>query len=66
MSDRSAIPNPDDGNQNMNHLLVRDIVKRPELTLVNGWLPVFGGPGPGFELDWDAVGRAADACRERG
>lgn len=50
----------------MNHLLVRDIVKRPELTLVNGWLPVFGGPGPGFELDWDAVGRAADACRERG
>ena len=58
-------PNLDDGNQYMNDLLAWDIVRSPDLTLQRGKLPVFGGPGLGFELDRDAVERAAQACREK-
>lgn len=56
----STIPNLDDGNQYMNHLLAWDIVKSPNLELVQGKLPVFSGPGLGFVLDDDAVGKAND------
>ena len=62
----ATIPNLDDGNQYMNHLLAWDIVRQPDLTLDGGRLPAFGGPGLGFELDTDAVGRAHEAYRERG
>ena len=61
----AVTPNLDDGNQYMNDLLAWDIVSRPDLALRRGRLPVLGGPGLGFELDPDAVGRAADAHRER-
>lgn len=54
----AAIPNLDDGNQYMNHFLQWDIIASPDLELKNGKLPVLGGPGLGFELDWDAVERA--------
>ena len=56
----ATIPNLDDGNQYMNHLLAWDIVKSPDLALQNGKLPVLQGPGLGFELDWDAVSRAGE------
>lgn len=59
----AAIANLDDGNQFMNHLLVEDIVAAPDLTLQRGRLPVPSGPGLGFELDWDAVARAAERHR---
>lgn len=59
----AVVPNLDDGNQYMNHLLVYDIVKRPPLALERGSLPVLRGPGLGFELDWDAVARAEEDYR---
>ena len=55
----ATIPNLDDGNQIMPQLLAEDIVAAPELTPRRGRLPVFEGPGLGFELDRDAVARAA-------
>ena len=57
----ATLPNLDDGNQYMNHLLEWDIVKSPDLALKNGRLPVLTGPGLGFELDRDAVAQAAEA-----
>lgn len=57
----ATLPNLDDGNQYMNHLLEWDIVKSPDLRLHNGRLPVLSGPGLGIELDTDAVDRAAEA-----
>jgi len=59
----AVIPNLDDGNQYMNHLLVSDIVISPDLALTDGRLPVLSGPGLGFEVDSDAVARAAEAHR---
>ena len=56
----ATIPNLDDGNQYMNHFLSWDIVKTPQLKLLNGKLPVFKGAGLGFELDEDRVKQAAD------
>lgn len=58
----ATIENLDDGNQYMNHLLVEDIVRQPDLRLTRGQLPVLEGAGLGFELDWDAVGRAEEAA----
>ena len=57
----AVTPNLDDGNQYMNNLLAWDIVKKPDLTLQDGMLPVPDEPGLGFELDWNAVGQAAEA-----
>jgi len=59
----STLLNLDDGNQYMNHLLIEDIVESPNLTLKCGQLPVVSGPGLGFELNWDAVGRAEESHR---
>lgn len=59
----ATLPNLDDGNQIMWQLLAEDIVSAPDLTPENGRLPVFDGPGLGFELDRDAVARAAQRCR---
>lgn len=59
----ATLANLDDGNQYMNHFLVEDIIERPGLVLEGGQLPVLSGPGLGFELDWDAVGRAEEAYR---
>jgi L-alanine-DL-glutamate epimerase-like enolase superfamily enzyme len=59
----ATLANLDDGNQYMNHLLSEDIISKPNLTLKQGALPVLPGPGLGFELDWDAIGRAEEAHR---
>jgi muconate cycloisomerase len=61
----ATVANLDDGNQYMNHLLKEDIIAGPSLELKNGKLPVLQGPGLGFELDWDAVGRATEAHEKR-
>jgi L-alanine-DL-glutamate epimerase-like enolase superfamily enzyme len=60
----ATLSNLDDGNQYMNHLLVEDIISRPDLTLQEGKLPVISGPGLGFDLDWDAVARAEERYRK--
>lgn len=60
----STLNNLDDGNQYMNHLLTEDIIRHPSLALQKGTLPVLAGPGLGFELDCDAVGRAEEAYRQ--
>ena len=59
----AVTPNLDDGNQYMIDLLAWDVVKSPDLTLQRGTLPVLDGPGLSFELDEDAVARAAQAWR---
>ncbi len=56
----ATIPNLDDGNQYMNHLLAEDLVSAPDLTLQEGKLGISTRPGLGFELDEDAVARAAE------
>ncbi|WP_299755130.1 mandelate racemase/muconate lactonizing enzyme family protein [uncultured Boseongicola sp.] len=56
----ATLPNLDDGNQYMNHLLEWDIVKSPDLRLQEGRLPILRGPGLGIELDADALARAAE------
>jgi len=56
----ATLPNLDDGNQYMNHLLEWDIIKSPDIALRDGSLPVLGGPGLGITLDPDAVARAAE------
>ena len=57
----AVTPNLDDGNQYMNNFLAWDIVRQPDLTLQCGRLSVLDGPGLGFELDWNAVHKAAEA-----
>ena len=41
--------------------LASDVISSPELSLVEGRLPVVSGPGFGFEIDSDALARAAEA-----
>ena len=55
----ATLANLDDANQYMNHLLVEDVIRTPDLTLCDGKLPVLRGLG--FELNWDAVARAEEA-----
>lgn len=59
-----TLPNLTDGNQIMHQLLVEDLLAGPDITPVAGKLGVPDGPGFGFELDWAAVGRAAELYRE--
>ena len=53
-------PNISTGNQIMHQLLVEDLISSPDLTPHNGRLGLWSGPGFGFELNRDAVGRAAE------
>ena len=62
----ATIPNMDDGNQIMPQLLEEDIVARPSLTPVESALPISMLPGLGFELDRDAIARAAEAYAKAG
>ena len=62
----ATVPNLDDGNQYMNHLIAEDIISAPDLRLDAGQLPVSELPGLGFELDEDAIGRAAERYRALG
>jgi L-alanine-DL-glutamate epimerase-like enolase superfamily enzyme len=57
----ASVRNMDDGNQIMWQLLAEDIVMKPSLVPNGGALPVSNLPGLGFELDRDAVKRAAKA-----
>ncbi|RWB75878.1 MAG: muconate cycloisomerase [Mesorhizobium sp.] len=62
----ATVPNLDDANQIMWQLLEEDLVESPDLRPVNGFLPVLKKPGYGFELDLDAVGRAAEVyCKQK-
>ena len=61
----ATIPNLDDGNQIMVQLLAEDILAAPSLTPMDARLPVLTGAGLGFELDRDAVARAAERYRTR-
>lgn len=60
----ATLANLDDGNQIMWQLLAEDIVAAPDLTPAAGHLAVGDQPGLGFELDRDAVARAAEAYRK--
>ena len=60
----ATINNMDDGNQIMWQLLAEDIISKPNLVPKDGALPVGGLPGLGFELNRDAVSRAAEAYRQ--
>ena len=55
-----AIPNIDDGNQDMSKLLAESLITEPSLKLNKGRLGQWNAPGLGFTLDADAVARAAD------
>ena len=61
----ATIPNLDDGNQFMNHLMETDIINSPDLTLQNGGLPVLDGPGLGFEINFEAVQEAKEKYKIR-
>ena len=60
----ATLNNLDDGNQIMWQLLAEDIVKSPNLVPKDGGLPISDLPGLGFDLNWDAVERAAEAYRK--
>ena len=51
--------NLDDANQYMNHLLTSDVIASPDLSLKDAKLGAFDAPGLGFEIDPDAVAKAA-------
>ena len=56
----ATLPNLDDGNQYMNHLLESDIIQAPDLSLFEGSLPTLDGPGLGFKIDGEAVKEAEE------
>ena len=60
----ATLANMDNGNQIMWQLLAEDIVTRPNLVPRDGALPISDLPGLGFELNRDAVARAAEAYRK--
>ena len=51
--------NIDDANQEMAYLLSESLISAPDLTLTNGRLSPWDGPGFGFTLNKAAVARAA-------
>ncbi|MFC4256226.1 muconate cycloisomerase [Altererythrobacter xixiisoli] len=60
----AVIANLDDGNQYMNHFLAEDIITGPDLRLQEGTLPLLTAPGLGFDINPDAVARAAENYRQ--
>jgi L-alanine-DL-glutamate epimerase-like enolase superfamily enzyme len=58
-----TLANLTDGNQIMHQLLVEDLISAPDMTPQQGAIGTLARPGLGFELDWDAVGRAAERYR---
>ena len=58
-----TLPNLTDGNQIMHQLIIEDIIAAPDITPRQGKIGLLERPGLGFELDWDAVGRAAERYR---
>ena len=61
----ATLGNLDDGNQIIWQLLEEDLVASPDLMPIAGALTVSNRPGLGFELDRDAVARAAEAYRKQ-
>jgi len=59
-----TLPNLVDGNQIMHQLLEQDVLAAPDITPRNGKLGPIDTPGLGFEVDWDAVNRAAELYRQ--
>jgi muconate cycloisomerase len=59
-----SIPNLADGNQIMHQLLAEDLVSAPDITPHDGKIGLLDRPGLGFDLDWDAVARAAERHRQ--
>ncbi len=60
-----AIPNIDDGNQDMSKLLAESVIVEPSLNLTRGRLGQWSAPGLGFTLDVEAVARAADRANHK-
>ena len=58
-----TLPNLADGNQIMHQLLVEDVLAAPDITPRAGKLGLIERPGLGFDLDWEAVERAAELYR---
>lgn len=59
----ATLNNMDNGNQIMWQLLAEDIVARPNLIPKDGALPISDLPGLGFELNREAVKRAAEVYK---
>jgi muconate cycloisomerase len=59
-----TVPNLTDGNQIMHQLLQEDVVAAPDITPKKGKLGIIEGPGLGFELNREAVERAAERYRQ--
>ncbi len=55
-----TIPNLTEGNQIMHQILREDIISAPDITPRSGRLGMYDAPGLGFQLDDEAVGRAAE------
>jgi L-alanine-DL-glutamate epimerase-like enolase superfamily enzyme len=62
----ACIPNLTLGNQLMHPLLTHQILRAPDLTLVEGRIRVPDVPGLGIELDLDALERAESLYRRQG
>lgn len=61
-----TIPNLTDGNQIMHQILKEDIITAPDIRPRAGKLGLYERPGLGFELDHQAVERAAELYRRSG
>ena len=59
-----VIPNLDDANQIMGHFLEEDLIAADRVTPSQGRLGAIQAPGLGFELDYEAVDRAAESYRQ--
>lgn len=59
-----VIANLDDANQIMGNFLAEDIIASPSMVPVKGRLTAIDRPGLGFELDTDAVARAAESYHQ--
>ncbi len=60
-----TLPNLTDGNQIMHQILEEDIISAPDITPHAGRLGLFERPGFGFDLDQQAVERAAQLYRQQ-
>ena len=58
-----TLPNLTDGNQIMHQLIAEDLIAAPDLTPRAGKLGLVERPGLGFELNREAVNRAAELYR---
>jgi L-alanine-DL-glutamate epimerase-like enolase superfamily enzyme len=59
-----SLPNLTDGNQIMHQLQVEDLISAPDITPKKGKIGLLDGPGLGFQLNPDAVARAAERYRQ--